>query len=277
MTRQEHSSRPAGCVSLASVSRDRLYSLGSKGFVYASDAVITRATARPSAVVLLAVDGRSFGLGRPGDIRWHRAAAVRPFVERDLHAADVSLLSFNVPPVHPAYPVFQRIASTGIEPLDRARFRHLDAELGAAHRGEASPEALQALFDAVIAEAADTLGSCRRVDPRAERLLQRLAVQPEASLAQLADELEMSYTGASRLFSRAVGLSLRSFRSWQKSMQALTDLPTPRSLTEIAHRSGFSDAAHLSREWRRWYGISPVWFRRRVQVVDAARASRQRG
>ena len=103
-------------------------------------------------------------------------------------------------------------------------------------------------------------------DERAELLHALLAENPEVSLGEVAQRLNVSYTGASHLFAREVGLPLRTYLHWVKCMRATQFFNGRTTLTEIAQLAGFSDSAHLSRAWQRRYGLPPSYLRDRSHV-----------
>ena len=74
-----------------------------------------------------------------------------------------------------------------------------------------------------------------------------------------------------RLFSSAVGMSLRDYQGWLKQRRTLELLCSSRSLTEVALAAGFSDSPQFSRSFQRWYGQSPSFSRdpKQVHVVAA--------
>lgn len=56
-----------------------------------------------------------------------------------------------------------------------------------------------------------------------------------------------------------------------RSQAALSDLQLAEPIGNIAHRLGFSDASHLSRAFRRRYGMSPREYRRLIAETDQER------
>ena len=43
------------------------------------------------------------------------------------------------------------------------------------------------------------------------------------------------------------------------------------SLTDVAHSTGFTDQAHMTREFARWFGQTPRNLRRKPNVLDVLR------
>ncbi len=96
----------------------------------------------------------------------------------------------------------------------------------------------------------------------------------ELSLAQVAAAVNLSPSRLRHLFVEEVGISYRGYVLWRRILVAVDAMMRDRSWTDAAHEAGFADSAHLSRTFRRTFGISP-----RMLVLEAsgqpARANRQ--
>jgi AraC-like DNA-binding protein len=71
-------------------------------------------------------------------------------------------------------------------------------------------------------------------------------------------------------FGRTIGDYARELRMWQ-ARQLVEDLAVP--LIDIAPRAGFSDQSHLSRWFRRYFGIAPGEYRKRARASALPRSS----
>lgn len=100
----------------------------------------------------------------------------------------------------------------------------------------------------------------KRNDPRIERALQVLRVNPSYPLTELAPKLQISSDHLSRLFAQVVGLPWRSYMLWQKVRNAAFLIGKGCKLTDAAIRAGFVDSAHLSKTWQQAFGASPSYF-----------------
>ena len=100
-----------------------------------------------------------------------------------------------------------------------------------------------------------------RLDPRVKRTLRmirdQLAEPDNISLARLARSVGLSPSRLMHLFTASVGVPLRPYVLWLRIQRAAGELATGRSATEAAHAAGFSDAAHLTRTFRRMLGATP--------------------
>ena len=113
------------------------------------------------------------------------------------------------------------------------------------------PGALAALFGAPSVEA--------HLDPRiatAIRLLGRADGSYPTS-AVVARMVACSVGRFRHLFREQIGLAYRTYLLWLRLGVALEAIAAGASLTDAAHDAGFADSAHLSRTYRRMFGISP--------------------
>ena len=263
-----HAAPPAYGV-LSAIAKDQLYWFGARGFVFTSPWVVTARTVRHSGVVLLSASGKTFDLELNGRTEKCDAVAIAPHTVRGLKAIDVGLVSVNVEVHHPCYGVFCDIPEPGVARLDREAFRTLDAPLQRAYEGALTRVDAGQLFEAVVTRAVAQLPKGRCRDLRAEPLRAFLREHPTCSLDEVARELRVSYARASRLFSRAVGMPLRTYQHWLKCMKAAEQFGVNATWTEVAQEAGFTDSAHFARTWQRSFGHPPSYVRdrRHVRVV----------
>jgi AraC-like DNA-binding protein len=238
--------------------RDCCYVLGYHGFVYAGHNITSSATVRHSGVLLVSTDYAPITVsvrGRPAVSA--QAMVVPPLVARSIDARAVPLLSFNVMPSHPAFHVFSAMQQPGVVLLDRHAFNQFDEQFVAMHRGEMPFAQAETVFEEVVGEATRQLPPAAAPDPKALELIRILDANPHLSLDDLAQQFGRSNQAMSRMFSSAVGMSLRDYQSWLKQRRIYDLLYTRRSLTEVAFAAGFTDSPQFSRAFQRWYGKSP--------------------
>jgi len=80
----------------------------------------------------------------------------------------------------------------------------------------------------------------------------------------LADAVAISGLSPSRLrhlFVEQTGLPFKTYLLWLRLTRAVEAFAAGASLTEAAHQAGFADSAHLSRTFRRMFGIAPTSLR----------------
>jgi AraC family transcriptional regulator of arabinose operon len=258
---------------------DNSYVLGHHGFIYTSTHLSSGSTLRHPAVLLLSVDGQPFRLTLPeGRVLETAAALVPPRVERGLEAIGVPVLSLNIMPAHGAYHVFRAMQQGGVRELDRHLFNALNDGFEALLQGRASIVEAELIFSRAVSEVQRVLPPAPAPDPRALPLIRMLDAHPELSLDALARKLGYSHQVMSRLFSSAVGMSLRDYQNWLKQRRVYDVLYTRRSLTQVAYLAGFADSPQFTRTFQRWYGQTPSNARDPKQVrVFIHGGSNQRG
>jgi AraC-like DNA-binding protein len=83
------------------------------------------------------------------------------------------------------------------------------------------------------------------------------AVFDDLSLKTLAAVAGLSPSRFMHAFTESVGVPVRPYILWLRLQRAACDLQDGASVTSAAHRAGFSDAAHLTRTFRRMLGATP--------------------
>ncbi|HTJ46820.1 MAG TPA: helix-turn-helix transcriptional regulator, partial [Kofleriaceae bacterium] len=222
--------------------------------------------------VVVAIDGEL--RVRAGRGAWQRAAGVvtAPDVPHAIDARGVEVLLVFLDPESDAGAALRRAidgAIRTIDPRERAPLIEqrdpiaIMREDGAAWTARAA-EALGASVDAP-----------RSIHPRVRAVLRRLRAQPagaDVSLEALAAAVELSPGRLMHAFTASIGVPLRPYLAWLKLQRAAAGIVAGRPLTEVAHAAGFSDSAHMSRTFRRMFGMPPSALRR--QPVDPSDGSR---
>ncbi|MDL2353996.1 MAG: AraC family transcriptional regulator [Pseudomonadota bacterium] len=104
-----------------------------------------------------------------------------------------------------------------------------------------------------------TLPLDRRILLAIELLHERL--DRTISLADVADLVHLSPERFRHLFVEATGIRFRPYVLWLRLGSAVSAYAAGASLTDAAHASGFADSAHLSRTFKRMFGVAPVSIR----------------
>lgn len=81
------------------------------------------------------------------------------------------------------------------------------------------------------------------------------------TLGEAAEAAGLSAGRMRHLFVEQTGLPFRTYLLWLRLTKAVEAYAGGASLTEAAHATGFSDSAHLSRTFRRMFGIAAVTLR----------------
>ena len=97
----------------------------------------------------------------------------------------------------------------------------------------------------------------------------RQAPEKKISTRVLANKVNLSESRLTHLFKEQVGIPIRRYLLWLRLSDALMELSKGGSFTDAAHYAGFSDAAHLSRTYRKMYGNSLYDLARYSQFIQA--------
>lgn len=107
----------------------------------------------------------------------------------------------------------------------------------------------------------------RAVHPRVRALLAHLGASSpadiEMSLEALARHVNLSPSRLMHAFTASIGVPLRPYLLWLRFQRAAGALAAGAPLAEAAHAAGFADAAHMTRTFRRTFGVSPSKLQRK--------------
>ncbi len=209
--------------------------------------------------LVLAVTG-SLSVRVDGAKRATRAAGVltAPDVPHAIDASGVEVALVFFDPESAAGEAFQSALEGPVRLFDAderdALLQGLDP-LGLMQRG-----GVEWTKRAVSALGASSSSQASRVHPKVKKLLRLLPTLSHAddtSLEELAALVELSPGRLMHAFSESIGIPLRPYLGWLRLQRAAAAIAAGAPLTEAALRAGFSDAAHMSRSFRRMLGVAP--------------------
>lgn len=163
-----------------------------------------------------------------GDPSWSATVELAPSIEWDAGAAPVVRHALDG-------------LAPGVDPLDRDQRLALLYAAVARHAGRRATDAAAG------------------IDPVVRRARERLAedLAEPLTITDLADESGVSRYALIRRFARDVGLTPHAWRM-QRRVEAARRLLAQGTLpAEVAAMLGFADQAHLTRLFRRHYGMTP--------------------
>ena len=100
-------------------------------------------------------------------------------------------------------------------------------------------------------------------DLRVRKMIAWAAQQLDGAVS-LSDAAAITGLSASRvrhLFVEQTGLPFKTYMLWLRLTRAVEVYAAGASLTQAAHDAGFADSAHLSRTFRRMFGVTPAALR----------------
>ncbi|QQR43709.1 helix-turn-helix transcriptional regulator [Myxococcus xanthus] len=138
--------------------------------------------------------------------------------------------------------------------------------------GALAHEAVGGWMESTLATLSGTPEAPRHLHPRVRKLLCHLraeAAPEDTSLEALAQVAGLSPGRLMHTFTESVGVPLRPYLLWLRLQRAAGAIAAGHTLSEAAHAAGFSDAAHLTRTFRRMFGTTPSSLQRRGPRVQA--------
>lgn len=137
--------------------------------------------------------------------------------------------------------------------------RQLATMLGAAEAAGARGDGLVTAGKSALALLAGSLPAGAPVDLRVTDAIAHVTsrIREPVSLADAASAVFLSPGRFRHLFVSETGTPFRAYLLWMRLQVALSCAMGGGSWTTAAHEAGFADAAHLTRTFRRMFGINP--------------------
>jgi AraC-like DNA-binding protein len=98
-----------------------------------------------------------------------------------------------------------------------------------------------------------------RLDERVTRMLDLIRHSDAARipLEEVAEKVSLSPSRVRHIFAEEVGIPYKRYVLWRKLTRAMLLISRGTQLSAVAHASGFSDAAHMTRTFRQMFGMNP--------------------
>lgn len=158
-----------------------------------------------------------------------------------------------------------RFADAEVSTLPQSDREAMAGMLVAALRARACDAEMVATAGAAVALLAGTAKPGAAVDARIVKALDfiRSRIRGPVRLADAAGAAALSAGRFRHLFVQQTGAAFRSYVLWLRLNAAIECSMAGGSWTEAAHEAGFADSAHLSRTFRRMFGMTPATLVRR--------------
>lgn len=132
----------------------------------------------------------------------------------------------------------------------------LRAELGG-HFASASPDGALIATGRKLVQAIAGERAAAAPDGRVQAMIAfaRANLDRAVSLREAAAAVNLSPDRARHLFAQHTGLAFKTFVLWTRLERSVALYAAGHSLTEAAHEAGFADSAHLSRTFRKTFGV----------------------
>jgi AraC-like DNA-binding protein len=183
------------------------------------------------------------------------AQRVHAFDARDQQVAVI----FVEPESRDGQVLQRRYRDAGIVALHAAALEAEIAALAAAYAGRASDSELIALARAAITALSNGAApGSTALDHRIERAvaLVRQQLDRVVQLSEVAAAVHLSPERFRHLFMEETGVRFRAYVLWLRLEIALAAYVDGSTLTDAAYAGGFADSAHLSRTFKKMFGIT---------------------
>lgn len=189
------------------------------------------------------------------------AAIVAPDTEHTFEATEGVIAHLFVDPDGRAGRLLRRTTCSGanLVPVAASTLADVPSLLLADYEDRDAPRLqLVAIGRGLIARLVPDGGPDERPEARVRKMCVWAAARLDkpVSLADAAAHVGLSNGRARHLFVESTGLPFRTYLLWLRLTKAVDLFSAGASLTDAAHAAGFSDSPHLSRTFRRMFGIS---------------------
>jgi AraC family transcriptional regulator of arabinose operon len=182
-----------------------------------------------------------------------RAAIVTPVVSEMSPSPD-AIASFVFYPNSAVHRAMATLAQPRLRVFERDHFRRFDERLHASMRGALTLAEAEQLFDEVCGVLEPLLPPAPLLARSIAIALKMLEENPKVALSAIAQAASLSPSRLSHLFSQAIGIDMRNYRSWVKLNRFVRAAHSGLAFSELAELAGFADTAHLSRTIAKVFG-----------------------
>jgi AraC-like DNA-binding protein len=151
-------------------------------------------------------------------------------------------------------------AAGGISALPPAQCAQMAAMLRRAHAAGEAGEAMVGTGRAALSVLTDPVPARAAVDQRVIKAIEYVGmrVREPVALADAACAAALSPGRFRHLFVQETGTPFRAYLLWLRLNVAIEAAMAGATWTSAAHEAGFADSAHLTRTFKRMFGINPA-------------------
>lgn len=201
--------------------------------------------------------GGAFSLHLDDRVLAGPAALVAPDTPHAFEARGLVALLFVEPESHAGRSLAQLIGGQPATTITEEQAR--DAPALIKHAFEHPTDRKNALRETGVQICNRIAGHVRtsELDRRVRLMIRRASENLDSALGvqDAAKDVGLSPSRASHLFVEETGLPFRTYVLWLRLIRAVDACTGGLSLTEAAHQAGFADSAHLSRTFKRMFGM----------------------
>jgi len=215
-------------------------------------------------------------------IMHHRAPMQSP---RGVYKRTVNGMHSRATTLKPCGPLGAVLVRLKVETADRVLgVKPADLLDAAVNLSDIFGDGAMALLEEQLAEAGSATAriACMRnflqaraapghLDPVVAQAMRSIRRDPTISMRRLAERLDIGERSLQRRFKAETGASAKQFARIERMQQAIAARRAGTDWADVAHASGFTDQAHLIRDFRALAGAPPDAFCRRA-AADSVQA-----
>lgn len=251
---------------------------GQRRFVLASPSFVLDRRQTPyrrlAATVLIALH-KPFRLEIEGypDLETQAALIAPKLLRRRIRAVDSHLMILDIPMEAPEFRQLEpSLRDRPLQSLDCRKLKTLAPVLERTIEGGLKPQEFKQLPSILVQLVAGRKSKPEvPMDPRIHEAMKLIGRMPldAVSLGRLAAQLGLSPSRLRHLFRGVTDSTVRHYARWVAVWRAVNLWEQGRTWTEIAHRCGFCDLAHLDHAFMEVFGLSPstIFNPREVRLI----------
>jgi AraC-like DNA-binding protein len=233
--------------------------LGIGRALYLGPAADTAVHAHHAIQLCVGLEGPFRLRANPGRWRRYEGAVVRSNVLHQFDGSGRDILLIYLEPESEEGRHIDVGGRGAFEGLPAATVASVRAQVASASRVGFGALAAAKLLEEILKHLCVRPNTGTPMDSRIARAVRRIRADPSRprSMSERAASVSLSPRRFRDLFSQQIGMSCRQYVLWMRLFAAIDASARGASLTEAAFAAGFADAAHLTRTFRRMFGITP--------------------
>jgi AraC-like DNA-binding protein len=93
------------------------------------------------------------------------------------------------------------------------------------------------------------------------------SIDTNISIENLAEFVNLSVPGLTKLFKKQTGVPIRRYRLWHRLFVTAVEISRGKNLTDAAIDAGFTDLSHCTHTFNAMFGIKPSYFLARPEEI----------
>ncbi|HPO49531.1 MAG TPA: AraC family transcriptional regulator [Spirochaetota bacterium] len=158
-----------------------------------------------------------------------------------------------------------------VEILNNSTFSELRDEIQKLFTYDCSIEEAKMIFDKIIFRLIEIeVIKSDEYDPRIKKAIEIInqLTEKKIKIKELAYSVCMSESSLIHLFTNQIGIPIRRYLLWRRLIDAINLINRGVSFTTASYETGFSDSAHLSRTFKKMFGLKLLDIFKNCQIVQ---------